>query len=352
MAASPNRGSITDEYSILGLKSSLSDVAQVFQKGESSLVVVEGKKGVVSGIITIERYLDVIAEGKDPSSSKCRDIMTSNFLMMERDSTPAVIGNKVRGKDVDAVLISNSSGGIHGYFSPSDLRSFGVDLSVRPAPPIALSDLLVDVVNIRDSFSLIPYRGSLATAAAMLHSKQIKAVLIQGKKKGIVGVVREVEFLDACAKGADSDRALARDYSSNNIIRIRDDTPVGEAMSIIEKYDPHAVIILGEKSRFLGYVSPEDIRGINATVSSSTMIEPDTSQFETNEVSTPHDSEILEDLLSDDSEDLRDVLVLNLTDGNNSDVIWNDGGSEIIFRSESISIYHSKAIRMINRNRL
>ena len=71
-------------------------------------------------------------------------------------------------------------------------------------------------------------------------------------------------------------------------------------------------------------------------------------EFETNEVSTPHDSEILEDLLSDDSEDLRDVLVLNLTDGNNSDVIWNDGGSEIIFRSESISINHSNGLRMIN----
>ena len=298
MTGALNRISIKDEYTTLPLKSKLFQVAECFAKGDISLIVVEGKKGVVSGIITIDHYLEMISEGHDPKSVTCKDLMTTSFLMVERDSTPMEIGEQVKEKEVDAVLIRNSSGGIHGYFSPNDLRSLGVELKKKQSPPISSSDILIDVVNIRDSFALLPYRASLAAAAAKLHSKRIKAVLVQGKKKGIEGVVREVEFLNACANGADSDRALAREHASDKIVRIREDTPVGEAIRIIDQHDPHAVIILGEGARFLGYVSPEDIRGIKIGVVPTEPEKPDLTMI------SERQQDLLEELTEDDVEDL------------------------------------------------
>lgn len=364
--------SITDEYAVLGPKSTLSQVAESFGKGNVSLIVVEGKKGSVSGIITFERYLDVIATGKDPSSYMCRDMMTSTFIFMERDSTPTEIGNEVRGKDVDAVLIRNSSGGIHGYFSPTDLRSLGVDLRTQPNPPISSSDLLVDVVNIRDSFALVPYRASLAAAAAKLHSKKIKAVLIQGKKKGIVGVVREVEFLDACVKAANSDKALAREYSSDKIVRIREDTPVGEAIRIIDQHDPHAVIILGEGARFLGYVSPEDISGLNPDkiakpvqtfLSEETterqqdlldelteeviperppMMPPPSPRAEITDVtSKPRvsaEDQVKPGITKVQADGLLDSLRSVISPDGTDDIVWTEDGSEVVVHSSSLSV--------------
>ena len=268
-----NRISITDEFSTLSEKSTLANAAESFGKGDISLIVIQDKKDKISGIITIDRYLEVISEGM-AATTMCRDIMTNTYFVTNRDSSPIEIGEKIRGKEVDAVLTQDANGRLHGFFSPNDLRDLGVDLTV-PVKQIQPFDLLVDVVNIRDSFSLVPYRATLAAAAAKLHSKTIKAVLIQGKKKGIEGVVREIEFVDACASGADSDRALARDHSSDKIVRIREDTPVAEAMRIIEQHDPHAVIILGEAARFLGYVSPEDIRGIKIGVQETPPPKPD-----------------------------------------------------------------------------
>ena len=361
-----NRISINDEFSTLSEKSTLANAAESFGKGDISLIVIQDKKEKISGIITIDRYLEVISEGM-AATTMCRDIMTTSFFVTNRESSPIEIGEKIRGKEVDAVLTQDANGKLHGFFSPSDLRSLGVDLSV-PVRKIQSTDLLVDVVNIRDSFVLAPFRSTLAFAAAKLHSKQIKAVLVQGKKKGIVGVVRENEFINACAEGADSDKALARDYCSDNIVRIREDTPVGEAMNIIDKHDPHAVIILGENSRFLGYVSPSDIRSIEIrsemhevspiltpNVNSELLdilIEPelveqpvmpappprpsmlDVQELEVEEVN----NELLEGIAKVSIDSFIQTLRQVMSGGQTSDVVWTEDGSEVIVHTDTLQI--------------
>ena len=370
-----NRISITDEFSTLSEKSTLANAAESFGKGDISLIIIQDKKEKISGIITIDRYLEVISEGM-AATTMCRDIMTTTFFVTNRESSPIEIGEKIRGKEVDAVLTQDANGKLHGFFSPSDLRSLGVDLSV-PVQKIQSTDLLVDVVNIRDSFVLAPFRSTLAFAAAKLHSKQIKAVLVQGKKKGIVGVVRENEFINACAEGADSDRALARDYCSDNIVRIREDTPVGEAMNIIDKHDPHAVIILGENSRFLGYVSPSDIRSIEIRsqefneiseqkpisseaenelleiltepeeVSRPVIAQPpprpamlDSKEIEIDEV----ENEILEGIAKVSIDGFSDVLKSVISGGQLTDVVWTEDGSEVIVHPETIEVRASSGL--------
>ena len=56
-----NRISITDEFSTLSEKSTLANAAESFGKGDISLIVIQDKKEKISGIITIDRYLEVIS---------------------------------------------------------------------------------------------------------------------------------------------------------------------------------------------------------------------------------------------------------------------------------------------------
>jgi hypothetical protein len=142
-------------------------------------------------------------------------------------------------------------------------------------------------------------------------------------------------------------------------------------MSIIDKHDPHAVIILAEKSRFLGYVSPSDIRSIEIRsqdiepipdgrptplmeenelleiltepeeVERPVMAAPpprpamlDDQKIEVEEV----DNEMLEGIAKVSVEGFRDVLKSVVSGGQSTDVVWTEDGSEVVVHPDSIEV--------------
>jgi CBS domain-containing protein len=119
------------------------------------------------------------------------------------------------------------------------------------------------MLELRDEFAFVRNDANYADVAKGLQANSVKVVLVRGKRnKGIAGAISETHFLRVCKSGIDPARTQARDKMQTDLLRLRDDTPLADAVQIIEERDPDAILILKPGNKFAGYLSPEDFREI------------------------------------------------------------------------------------------
>ena len=124
--------------------------------------------------------------------------------------------------------------------------------------------MLLSDLNLKDEFGMVAADSLISDVARGLHATSVKVVLVRAMKdKGIRGVITQQHFLKDCATGIDPAKTFARDKMQTDILRIRSDTPIEEAVKIIGEKDPDAVIILDAKGKAHGYLSPADYRQLS-----------------------------------------------------------------------------------------
>ena len=252
---------IRDEFASLGPEASLRGIAKILAKNEVKVIlVVDKSKREVVGIITEQRFLQACATGVDPESAVAYDYMSTNILRLLGDTPLQAARDFIDEKEPDAVIVMAGDRKFRGYLSPEDYRNLrgltkGAPV-IPPIPPIVIADL-----QIRDEFASLGPEASLRGIAKILAKNEVKVILIVDKKKReVVGIITEQRFLQACATGVDPEAATAHDYMSTNILRLLGDTPLQAARNLIDEKEPDAVIVMAGDRKFRGYLSPEDYR--------------------------------------------------------------------------------------------
>jgi len=257
---------IRDEFASLAPEASLREIAKILAKNEVKVIlIVDKSKREVVGIITEQRFLQACATGVDPESAVAHDYMSTNILRLLGDTPLQAARNLIDEKEPDAVIALAGDRKFRGYLSPEDYRYLrsvtkGVP-AIPPAPPSIISDL-----QIRDEFASLAPEASLREIAKILAKNEVKVILIVDKsKREVVGIITEQRFLQACATGVDPETAFAHDYMSTDILRLLDNTPIQSVINLVEDKGPDAVIVLDQKRKFRGYLSPEDYRQLEGT---------------------------------------------------------------------------------------
>ena len=257
---------IRDEFASLSPEASLRDIAKILAKNEVKVILtVDKAKREVVGIITEQRFLQACATGVDPESAVAHDYMSTNILRLLGDTPLQASRDLIDEKEPDAVIVMSGDRKFRGYLSPEDYRNLRSLTKGAPAIPLVPPSVITDL-QIRDEFGSLAAESTLRDVAKILAKNEVKVILIVDKtKREVVGIITEQRFLQSCATGVDPEKALAHDYMSTDILRLLDNTPIQSVINLVEEKEPDAIIVLDQKRKFRGYLSPEDYRQLEGT---------------------------------------------------------------------------------------
>ena len=117
----------------------------------------------------------------------------------------------------------------------------------------------ISEINFRDEFGVLDQSASISDVAGVLHTNAVKVVLVRSKKQ-VIGVITQQHFLQVCATGIHPLRTKATDYLQSNLLHLNLETPIPEAIVMIEESEPDAIIVIDSENRARGYLSPADFR--------------------------------------------------------------------------------------------
>jgi len=181
----------------------------------------------------------------------------------------------------------------------------------------------------------------------MLAPEHVKVILVRAKKdKGIAGALTEPEFLKVCATGINPNKTLVNKHMLTDILRIRSDTPLEEAVKIIEEKDPDAVLVLSDENKFVGYLSPADynealklLKKKKAEVFDVPAIKPEIAPPPPPPPPPPPKQEILliDDVLNVPQGDVVEHIAQILRGEKEDPVIWQEDGSDVLVHVDTLA---------------
>jgi CBS domain-containing protein len=350
---------LRDEFAFVRNDANFADVARSLGQSSVKVILVRGKKNKgVAGAISQTHFLKVCATGIDPVSTLARNQMQTDLLRL-RDDTPldhAV--EAIQEKDPDAVLILSGENKFVGYLSPEDFREIqlaqqklGGKKGKGPAAPPPEKADVSHSLDLGDEFVFVRNDAVFSDASRMLAPVHVKVILVRAKKsKGIAGVLTEPEFLKVCATGINPDKTLVRKHMLTDLLRIRSDTPLEEAVKIIGEKDPDAVLVLNPENKFVGYLSPADynealelLKKKKIEVFDVPSIKPEIAPPPPPPPSPPLKEEILliDDVLNVSQKNVVEHLAQILSEGKDGPVIWQEDGSDVLVHVSTLAaVFH------------
>lgn len=138
LETAPEPGSVAealelrDEFVLVDEKTNFIEIARKFTNHKTKVVLVRAKKNNgVGGVIPIQVFLQVCANGKDPRKLIAKTHMLTN-LMRIRGSTPLQIAlDAITERDPDATLVLDVKNRFLGYLSPDDFRSLQMKVNAK-----------------------------------------------------------------------------------------------------------------------------------------------------------------------------------------------------------------------------
>ena len=361
---------LRDEFAFVRNDVNFADVGRSLGQTSVKVILVRGKKNKgVAGVISQTHFLKVCATGINPVSTLARNQMQTDLLRL-RDNTPldhAV--EAIQEKDPDAVLILSGENKFVGYLSPEDFRQLKLTSGTKgrmgkAAEKViaAAQDTPQDVshsLDLGDEFAFIRNDAVFSDASRILTPVHVKVVLVRAKKgKGIAGVLTEPEFLKVCATGINPDKTLVSKHMLTDLLRIRSDTPLEEAVKIIGEKDPDAVLVLNAEKKFVGYLSPADYNEAIELLKKKKIEVFDVPAIKP-EIAPPPpppppalETTLLDELIEEES-DLAHTIeddiisvdassitahIRNLISKDSTDVVWSEDGSEVVVHTSSLSV--------------
>ena len=250
---------LRDEYALLPHTAVLSDVAKALSPVKNTTALIRGsKKKGISGIIKIQTLLKALEEGLDPEKTLAKNYMDTNLLRLRVDTPVEKAVVTITERNPDGVLVLNMEKEFVGYLSAEDFRS--IQFKLVQSKPVLASQSIREAVELRDEYRLISSKSSLDKAALLLRRPSVQFVLVQKGKSGIQGVLSVQDLLRVFSAEKNPDKERVKNHMRTNLLRLKDSTPIFDAVRIIRDKKPDGVLILNEEGEFYGFLSPDDYR--------------------------------------------------------------------------------------------
>ena len=194
---------LRDEFVLVPEKTNFAEIARKFTDHNTRVIMVRAKKDKgVAGIIPMQVFLQICAQGKDPRKEIARTHMLTN-LMRIRDNTPINIAlDAIEERNPDATLVLDIKNKFCGYLSPDDYRSLqqgrGVEVvdlpssepEIAPMPPSPQSsDLdigLLDELIIQESNLAHTIEGDIISVDASSITTHIRDLISKGQDGPVI----------------------------------------------------------------------------------------------------------------------------------------------------------------------
>jgi len=358
---------LKDEFGFVRNDANYEDVARALSPNSVKTVLVRGKKNKsIAGAISETHFLKVCKTGINPTKTLARNQMLTDLLRL-RDDTPIDHAVEViEERDPDAVLVLNSENKFVGYLSPQDFKELQAGQerisgnNISDTQPLTSSKGDVSTsLNLGDEFTFVRNDAIFSDASRMLTPAHVKVILVRAKKgMGVAGVLTEPEFLKVCATGINPDKTLVSKHMLTDLLRIRSDTPLEEAVKIIGEKDPDAVLVLNAEKKFVGYLSPADYNEAIELLKKKKIEVFDVPAIKP-EIAPPPpppppalETSLLDELIEEES-DLTHTIeddiisvdassitahIRNLISKDSTDVVWSEDGSEVVVHTSSLSV--------------
>ena len=250
---------LRDEYALLSHTSVLSDVAKALSPVKNTAALIRGsKKKGIAGIIKIQTLLKALEEGLDPEKTLAINHMNTNLLRLRVDTPVEKAVVTITERNPDGVLVLNMEKEFVGYLSVEDFRS--IQFKLVQTKPLLATQSIREAVELRDEYRLISSKSNLDEAALLLRRPSVQFVIIQKGKSGIQGVLSVQDLLRVFAAKKNPDKERVKNHMRTNLLRLKDSTPISDAVRIISDKKPDGVLILNEEGVFYGFLSPDDYR--------------------------------------------------------------------------------------------
>ncbi len=305
---------LRDEFALLPHNSVLSDVSKALTPVKNSAALIRSPKGKgISGIIKAQALLSALKQGEDPLSFKASKIMSTNILRLKSETPIEVAIEKITELRPDAVLVIDSDGVFAGYLSAEDFREmksrFLISDDLNKDPPQTIQD----AVKLRDEFRLVSVNSTLDKVSLLLRRPSVQFVLAQDKKKGIVGIISVQQILNIFSNKKNPEKEKIKAHMKSNLLRLRIDTPIINAVEIIRKREPEGVLVIDKEGKFHGFLSPDDYRQLISFMP----------------VEIEHDGTF---------DSLEPYLRDKVGQEHEGPVVWNYMGSELVVNNQDLEI--------------
>ena len=303
---------LRDEYALLPHNAVLADVAKALSpvKNTAALIRAKSKKKGIAGIVKVQVLLDALSKGLDPTKELASNYMETNLLRLRVDTPVEKAVVTITGREPDGVLVLNMENKFVGFMSTEDFRS--IRFKLAQTKPLIISMSIIDAVDLRDEFRLVSSKSTLDKAALLLRRPSVQFVLAKGGKSGIEGVLSVQDLLRIFSSKKNPGRERIKNHMKTKLLRLKDSTPIVEAVRIIRDKKPDGVLILDEEGKFRGFLSPDDYRKLVGRVP----------------VEVEHDGSF---------DTLAPYLRQQIGQKHEGPIVWTNMGSELVVMNNKIS---------------
>jgi CBS domain-containing protein len=169
---------------------------------------------------------------------------------------------------------------------------------------------MIGDMSITDEHKLVPLKTKMKKILDILRNAPSTAIILadgKGKKMKIAGVITAEDIDKAVDSGKNPKKLDVSDVMLTNILEVPNDVPIDQAIDVIAKKGPDAVIVRHKKSgAFAGYFSVDDYQEAKGIVESQ---QQRVQEFQKNTEGFGGRAQALQNQLEDDGEDDEDDYI-------------------------------------------
>jgi CBS domain-containing protein len=122
-----------------------------------------------------------------------------------------------------------------------------------------------DAIGTRTEVYSVPQDMTVHDAALYLREKGVRAVGVTDEAKRLVGIVSQADISDkVAAENKPPAWMRVAEIMSTSLVTVRRDTPLEEALRLMEKHNFYHLLIVDERGGFHGIISVRDLLRIIA----------------------------------------------------------------------------------------
>ena len=178
---------------------------------------------------------------------------------------------------------------------------------------------------ITDEHEVLDVKTKMKTLVAVLGKNPASAILLLDKREGIVGVITSEDIQEAMTRSKNIKRLKPSEVMRTELLQVPEDTPLEEALAMIDRQQPDAVIVQYSGGGFAGFFSPNDYGEASDIIAQREVAQQ---RFNQKAGEFRDDLDELMDMLLSDNEDIEEEQVVSDTMQLSSELISFEDGND------------------------
>jgi len=178
---------------------------------------------------------------------------------------------------------------------------------------------------ITDEHEVLDVKTKMKTLVAVLGKNPASAILLLDKREGIVGVITSEDIQEAMTRSKNIKRLKPSEVMRTELLQVPEDTPLEEALAMIDRQQPDAVIVQYSGGGFAGFFSPNDYGEASDIIAQREVAQQ---RFNQKAGEFRDDLDELMDMLLSDNEDIEEEQVVSDTMQLSSEPISFEDGND------------------------